>query len=162
NRGGCPPHGLPLGTRKKTASCEPAASCCLPYGVDREVRHRRRGRPCASRRSPPRRHYWHFAGNGRQPAPWVSSHPALLPGAGRLHVNVGWAHPRPVAADDGIWWHGAGGLVIGACADAGAFLPSALTKCTTGPTECAAHAVIHIGRKALWSPLWRSAPSFVS
>jgi hypothetical protein len=32
--------------------------------------------------------------------PWISGHPALLPGAGRLHVDVGWAHPRPVAAND--------------------------------------------------------------
>ena len=32
--------------------------------------------------------------------PWISGHPALLPGAGRLHVDVGWRHPRPVAAND--------------------------------------------------------------
>src|SRR5688572_14275285 len=30
----------------------------------------------------------------------ILSHLALLPGAGRLPVNVGWRHPRPVAAND--------------------------------------------------------------
>src|SRR5262245_14981373 len=34
--------------------------------------------------------------------PWTLSHLALLPGAGRLHVDGGWAHPRPVAANDRI------------------------------------------------------------
>jgi hypothetical protein len=37
-----------------------------------------------------------------QRASWISGHLALLPGAGRLHVDVGWAHPRPVAANDVI------------------------------------------------------------
>ena len=31
--------------------------------------------------------------------PWILSHLAFQ-GAGRLHVNVGWRHPRPVAAND--------------------------------------------------------------
>src|SRR5687767_14320591 len=31
---------------------------------------------------------------------WTLSHLARLPGAGRLPVNVGWRHPRPVAAND--------------------------------------------------------------
>jgi hypothetical protein len=34
-----------------------------------------------------------------QRASWISGHLALVPGAGRLHVNVGWRHPRPAAAN---------------------------------------------------------------
>src|SRR6185295_5850691 len=33
--------------------------------------------------------------------PWSLSHLLAFQGAGRLHVNVGWRHPRPVAANDG-------------------------------------------------------------
>jgi hypothetical protein len=36
-----------------------------------------------------------------QRASWISGHLALLPGAGRLHVNVGWRHPRPAATNGG-------------------------------------------------------------
>jgi hypothetical protein len=39
-----------------------------------------------------------------QRASWILGHLALLPGAGRLHVNGGWAHPRPVAANDRLLW----------------------------------------------------------
>jgi hypothetical protein len=35
-----------------------------------------------------------------QQSSWTLSHLLSVQDAGRLHVNVGWAHPRPVAADD--------------------------------------------------------------
>src|SRR5262245_43419780 len=95
-------NGLPFGTHV-AASFEPAASCgCSVGGAGASVLHPRvrpgsamclSAVPGSVTLLPPRR-------KRSQRASRVLSHLALLPGAGRLHVNVGWRHPRPVAADD--------------------------------------------------------------
>jgi hypothetical protein len=58
-----------------------------------------------------------------------SSHLALRPGAGRLPVNVGWRHPRPVAANDAAIVSGSFSAPgIGAEEQTDRRLPSALTR----------------------------------
>jgi len=61
-----------------------------------------------------------------QRASWISGHPSFQD-AGRLHVNVGWRHPRPVAANDARIVSGSLGRPgIGAAAGAVRHLPTAL------------------------------------
>ena len=79
----------------------PAASCGLPHGVDRRVRHRRHGMAMCLSAASGSAPLLAFRRKRLQRASRISSHLALLPGAGRLHMRDGWRHPRPVATNDG-------------------------------------------------------------
>ena len=91
--------GLPFGTRV-SAICVPLQAAAVrgvrPCGSD----------PCrldpaiASRRSAARGGIADASPGTVPAASSILGHLAFLPGAGRLHVNVGWRHPRPVAAND--------------------------------------------------------------
>ena len=48
-----------------------------------------------------RHHCWRFIAAGWPGPPGSRAISLFFQGAGRLHVNVGWRHPRPVAANDG-------------------------------------------------------------
>ena len=48
-----------------------------------------------------RHHCWRFIAAGWPGPPGSRAISLSFQGAGRLHVNVGWRHPRPVAANDG-------------------------------------------------------------
>jgi len=92
---------LPSGTRVRrfVSRCKLRPSAwCGPLGV----RHRRHGRPCASRRPPARRHHWRFAGSGHSepPGSWAIRDPPSRrrPPAreGRMRIS------RPVATGDAV------------------------------------------------------------
>jgi len=92
NEGGFPPaKGLPFGTRARRFSV-PLRAAAAHYG--QLVWPRSSTAPWApgsdaiagARQGPTQR------------ASWISGHPSFQD-AGRLHVNVGWRHPRPVAAN---------------------------------------------------------------